>query len=300
MRNAFFAIFNFSKKERVAIFLLLIISSLVWIIPSFFSTRKINPEWITVTPLELSERKTLLISRADSTYKRNNRWNDKINYSRKATLFNFDPNHVSREELIELGFPERVANSMINYRLKGGKFKTPDDLRKVYGLSPDLADQIIPYAVIKDLSNEIPVSIKQQGLYFKPARLNINVADSNAFASLPGIGNRLSSRIVRYRDRLGGFYELDQLKEVYGINDSMVKQLGSMIYHDDIGIKKININELNYEELSRHPYIGYSKARLLIAFRKANGRIKNRHELLRAAMFDSIGVDKILPYCLFD
>jgi hypothetical protein len=114
--------------------------------------------------LELSERKTLLINRADSTYKRNHRWNDNISYSGKGILFKFDPNHASREELIKLGFPDRVANSMINYRLKGGKFKTPDDLRKIYGLSQDLANQLIPYAVIKDVSNEIPVSIKQQGL----------------------------------------------------------------------------------------------------------------------------------------
>ena len=299
MRNGFFEIFNFSKKERVAIFLLLIISSLVWIIPGFFSTRKINPEWITITPLELSERKTLLIRRADSIYKKNNRWNDNINYSRKAILFNFDPNHVSREKLIELGFPERVANSIINFRLKGGRFKTADDLRKIYGLSPDLADQIIPYAVIRDSSNASPISTKNPPFY-KHAKINVNVADSTAFAMLPGIGSRLSSRIVRYRERLGGFYALDQLKEVYGINDSMLKQLGSMIYHDEVGIKKININELNYEELSRHPYIGYSKARLLIAFRKANGNIKNRDELLQAALFDTVGIEKILPYCLFN
>jgi DNA uptake protein ComE-like DNA-binding protein len=117
---------------------------------------------------------------------------------------------------------------------------------------------------------------------------------------LPGIGSRLSSRIVRYRDRLGGFYELDQLKEVYGLNDSMVKKLSSLIYHDDVGVKKININAVSYEELSRHPYIGYSKARLIVAFRKSNGNIKNRDDLLQAALFDPVGIEKILPYCLFN
>jgi DNA uptake protein ComE-like DNA-binding protein len=56
---------------------------------------------------------------------------------------------------------------------------------------------------------------------------------------------------------------------------------------------------MKYEELSSHPYIGYSKARLLIAFRNTHGKIKNRHELMRAALFDSTVVEKILPYCLF-
>jgi competence ComEA-like helix-hairpin-helix protein len=300
MRNRFFELFKFSKKERVAIFLLLIISSLAWIIPGFFSIKKINPEWITVTPLELDERVKALNSRRDSTHKINRSWNDHNNNSIKPSLFQFDPNQVSKEDLIKLGIPERVSNSIINYRMKGGRFKVADDLRKIYGLSTDLANQVIPYAVISDSFNATSFSAQHNGSYFKPVKININIADSTAFAGLPGIGSRLSSRIVRYRERLGGFYELNQLREVYGMNDSILKQIDQKIHLDHFAVNRININEVDYEELSRHPYIGYSKARLLIAFRKVNGKIKNKDELIKAALYDSIGVEKILPYCSFD
>jgi competence protein ComEA len=300
MRNRFFEFFIFSKKERVAIFLLLIISSLVWIIPGFFSIKKINPEWITVTPLELDERVKTLSTRIDSTNKRDRSWNVHINNSIQPSLFQFDPNQVSKADLIKLGIPERVANSIINYRLKGGRFKVADDIRKIYGLSPDLANQVVPYAVINDSFNATSFSAKHNGSYFKPAKININIADSTAFADLPGIGSRLSSRIVRYRDRLGGFYEIKQLREVYGINDSILIKIDEKIYLDRYSVNRMNINEVDYEELSRHPYIGYSKARLLIAFRRANGKIENRDDLMRAAMFDSIGIQKIMPYCSFD
>ncbi len=299
MGKGFREIFIFSKKERVAIYLLLIISSLVWVIPGFFSVKKIDPEWITITPLELSERKKQFLNRTDCTYKTSNRRYENTEFSKTPMLFQFDPNEVSREELIKLGFTERIASSLINYRLKGGHFKSADDLKKIYGLNPDLANRLIPYAVVKTASNATPFQKQKDAPSSTPAMLDINHADSTAFASLPGIGSRLSSRIVRYRQRLGGFYDLNQLKEVYGITDSTLKQIRGMLYNKGDGINKLNLNEMKYEELSSHPYIGYSKARLLIAFRNTHGKIKNRDELMRAALFDSIVVEKILPYCLF-
>lgn len=300
MRNQFVRLFNFSKKERAAIFLLLTISSLVWIIPGFFSTKKINPEWITVTPLDLDERVKTMNSRKDSMNKRIHTWNDNLINPIKYSLFQFDPNQVSKADLIKLGISDRVASSIINYRLKGGRFKVADDLRKIYGLSPALANQLIPFVVIEATLNTPSFSAHRHTLSFKPVKLDINSADSISFAGLPGIGSRLSSRIVRYRERLGGFYELNQLREVYGINDSILKQIDQMIHLDDFSVNRMNINEVDYEKLSRHPYLGYSKARLLISFRKANGKIKNRDDLMKAALFDSISVAKILPYCVFD
>ena len=299
MGKGFREIFIFSKRERVAIYLLLIISSLVWVIPSLFSVKKIDPDWITITPLGLSERKKQFINRIDCTYNINNRGYNNAEFSKNPILFQFDPNEVSREELIKLGFTERLASSLINYRLKGGYFKNADDLKKIYGLSPDLANRLIPFAVVKTVSNATPFQKQKNSLSSKTIMLEINHADSTAFASLPGIGSRLSSRIVRYRQRLGGFYDINQLKEVYGITDSILKQMNGLIYHEIGGINKLNLNEIKYEELSTHPYIGYSKARLIIAFRNAHGKINNRDELMRAALFDSLVVEKILPYCVF-
>lgn len=299
MDSRFRELLSFSKKERIAVFLLLIISGLVWVVPAYFSRKKIHDEWITITPLELMEREKILLSRKDDSYKVISKEHVTESFSKVNILFHFDPNKASIKELLSLGLNERVAKSIINYRMKGGKFKFADDIRKIYGLAPEMADRLIPFVRLDSALNKKLFSTELYKEAMPKTRLNINLADSTTLLSLPGVGMRLSSRIVRYRLRLGGFYELDQLKEVYGINDSLIEKITELVAIDAGSIKKMNINEMEYEELSRHPYIGFSKARLLIAYRNANGKIKNEDELKRAAMFDSLAIEKILPYCLF-
>ena len=296
MQNNFRAFFTFSRKERVAIFLLLIISSLIWIMPIFFSNKKINPAWIAITPIELDIRKKVLIHRSDSSKQYLHKSSRKTAAGAEVALFKFDPNLVPKNDLIALGLTERVAASIVNYRAKGGIFKKTGDLRKIYGLSTEDANRIIPYAIVGSVSNSTDLPSPQ---FIKPTssiHLDVNHADSSIFETLPGIGARLASRIVRYRERLGGFYTIDQLKEVYGINDTLYRSINSMLYLDVSAINKIKVNDIGYDELSRHPYIGFSKAKLVMAFRKSHGRINNKDGLAKMLLLDSAGLERLLPY----
>jgi len=296
MQNNYRDFFTFSKKERVAIFLLLIISSLIWLLPSFFSNKNINPAWITITPIELEVRKKLLIER--SSHNQSNLYKSSGETEREAevSMFKFNPNLVSKDGLLALGLPERVVASIINYRSKGGIFKTPGDLRKIYGLSSEDANRIIPYAVIESVVKSADLSKLHFNKPTSSIHLDVNIADSTTLETLPGIGAKLSSRIVRYRERLSGFYTLDQLKEVYGINDSLYSSIKGMLYLDASSINKININDIGYDELSRHPYIGFSKAKLVIAYRKSHGGISSKDGLAKMLLLDSAGLERLLPY----
>lgn len=131
--------------------------------------------------------------------------------------------------------------------------------------------------------------------------IDINTADSIAFESLPGIGEKLSSRIVRYRERLGGFVSVGQLTEVYGLQDSVLKKILHRLKLDAAhGCKKIKLNQSTYAELRKHPYFGHVLAKSIVAFRAVHGPFKNKQDLLRIASIDEKEIDKILPYCSFD
>lgn len=131
--------------------------------------------------------------------------------------------------------------------------------------------------------------------------LDINKADSIEFEKLPAIGEKLSSRIVRYRERLGGFISVLQLKEVYGISDSAYKLIFPLLTIDkDFKPQQIDINAVEYAALRRHPYATHEFTKLLLAYRKANGLYKDELELEKVEQLDKSIIQKLLPYLIFN
>ena len=101
--------------------------------------------------------------------------------------------------------------------------------------------------------------------------LNINLSDSFAFKKLPGIGDKYSSRIVRYRNLLGGFYAKEQLLEVYGIDSALFYQISPYILLEDDTLRKININSCGVKDLAAYPYVSYKLANLIVKYRRHHG-----------------------------
>jgi competence protein ComEA len=196
----------------------------------------------------------------------------------EAEMFFFDPNTVSVSDLKRLGLNERIIKTLINYRKSGAKFRQKEDISKIYGMSPVLYKQLIPWVDIKEIRLINSDVITQAGIT-KIRTININVADTSAFEKLPGIGPVLSKRIVKYRSLLGGFYSNDQLTEIYGITPEVFQLVKSEIYTDTSAIRKINVNTASEYELSRHPYIGKYLARGIIAYRSEVKYIKSLDEL---------------------
>lgn len=139
--------------------------------------------------------------------------------------------------------------------------------------------------------------IRQQ----KPAVLDLNVADSASLERLPGIGERLSARIIKYRDRLGGFHVVDQLKEVYGLRDSLLDQLSTRVsVTDKSQLKKIAVNQASYGDFRKHPYMTHAFAKSLVAYREMHGSIKSADDLYKLVVVTKEEVDRILPYISFE
>lgn len=131
--------------------------------------------------------------------------------------------------------------------------------------------------------------------------IDINKADSIQFEKLPAIGEKLSSRIVRYRDRLGGFLQPEQLKEVYGISDSSF-----YIFYPYLKIEegfvpqKISINKVDYSALRRHPYANHEFTKLVLAYRKTHGPFSKKADMEKIIQIDLNVLEKIAPYLNFE
>jgi len=134
----------------------------------------------------------------------------------------------------------------------------------------------------------------------KPVLINLNEADSAQLESLPGIGERLSARIIKYRDRLGGFHDVAQLKEVYGLQDSVLVLLATRLFVPPGGlIKKLDVNNCSYADFRRHPYMGHAFAKSLVAFRQTHGEIKTVDELYQLVAVKKEEVERMKPYFSF-
>jgi DNA uptake protein ComE-like DNA-binding protein len=188
--------------------------------------------------------------------------NSSLNFSetKKDTLFFFNPNLASEKELQEIGLPEKIVQNIIKYRNAGGKFYSKESLKKIYSMNDSIYQRIEPYILIDNNSSKNNTQNFSTKTTFKPTKskpyAELNSADSLELENLSGIGKTLSVRIIKYRNRLGGFYSVYQLKEVYGLNDSLFNFVlrNNELKTDTTLIHKINIKIADFKTMIRHPY----------------------------------------------
>jgi len=220
-------------------------------------------------------------------------------------LFSFDPNTASKEELLTLGFPERVANTLINYRSNGGSFRQAADLKKVYGLEETLFSELLPFisipaedrpiaaAVASEEPRKIPDSYSH--LPAKPIAIDINTATAPDWQQLRGIGPAYAGRIVRFREALGGFVSIDQVAETYGLPDSTFRKIRPLLRFSPLQ-NKLRINYASEEELKSHPYLNWKQARALYNYRRQHGAFNSIEEVRKVRALPGEVVDKLEPY----
>lgn len=209
-----------------------------------------------------------------------------------AELFFFDPNTTSDMDFHRLGLTEKQIETIRNFKKKGGYFRNNADFFKMWGLTDHQKNALSDYIRIEQ--SEI-VEQKREP-FAEITAIDLNTADSTELELLPGIGDKLSKRIVKYRDMLGGFYSVTQLKEVYGLNEQTIQLIAPMLTIDHTKIKKIEWNFADAFELSKHPYLRNNLSKQVVKFRSKNGSISNL-EILRDSMILNIDeYNRLKPY----
>ena len=226
---------------------------------------------------------------------------DRRSATRNAALFSFDPNSLSADGWKKLGIPDKTIATIQNYISKGGRFRKAEDIKKIWGLHADQVARLLPFVEIKEQDNKD--LIKQSGSRPPQAErkipvqiIDINTADTTALIALPGIGAKLANRIINFRERLGGFYRVEQVAETFGLPDSVYQKIKPKLADSDKNIRQLNINTATLEELKQHPYIRYSLANLVVQYRNQHGDFKSVAELKKIMPVTNELYDKLAPY----
>ena len=235
-------------------------------------------------------------------------------------LFPFDPNTASREDLILLGMSPRLAQTIVNYRAKGGKFYKKEDLKKIYILREEDYARLEAWVQIQPPANEAknskfaeqkakttPVDEKPDlvPVYFptrekKQIVLDINQATAEEWQQLKGIGPGFSRRIVNFREKLGGFSSLDQVGETKGLPDSTFQKILPSLQISPV-FRKIRVNTATLEELKSHPYLSNFQATILLNYRLQHGAFSGMESLRKInAGFKDEDWKRMEPYLSFE
>ncbi|GAA4326548.1 ComEA family DNA-binding protein [Flaviaesturariibacter amylovorans] len=219
--------------------------------------------------------------------------------------FLFDPNRLDAAGWQRLGLSDRAARSILKYREKGGRFRKPEDLQKFRALPLGFYERVATHIQIEPEERPDYVSAGPPATAppapDRPKRpvatVRINEADSADWAALPGIGATLTGRILRYRNRLGGFVSIDQVGEVWGLPDSTFRKIRPyLIFTGTTGVQKFNLNSATREELRAHPYIRWSLAKLIIEYRERHGPYQSVDDLKNLDLMSDSTLKRVRPY----
>jgi competence ComEA-like helix-hairpin-helix protein len=187
------------------------------------------------------------------------------------------------------------VQTILNYRNKGGKFRKPEDIRKIWGLQKEEAERILPWAEIRDAIGKTS-AVFTSNPSKQVQMVDINTGSAKDFMQLPGIEPTVAYRMVHFRDKLGGFISLEQLRETYGLNDSLFMKIAGHLTFKEPTVKKININTASEAELNAHPYLKREVARAIILYREKHGNFTNIETIRKIGFISEEIIRKILPY----
>ncbi len=290
--------FKFTNGERKAFIIVFVVVLLIALAPLFLfnGSPKHQTDFTLLENLEVNDTAFGADARDEGE-----QFQDYPERTYNQNRFQFNPNTASAEELKKLGFKTFIAERIVKFRNAGGRFKVKSDLYKIYGINAGFVESLLPYI---DLPEQLSVqveNIKAPSTFFKPvvpAAIDLNTVDTIALNRLRGIGNKLSQRIVNFREKLGGFYSLEQLNEVYGLNLEIVESIKPRFNNQLKPFRLININTITAEELGQHPYVKKRLAQIIVNYRTQHGAFKSIDELLNVKVLDEKTFEKLKNYLI--
>jgi competence protein ComEA len=291
---------HFSRRDRIAIFSLIILCAFIWILPEIFfngQTRLMHADTSVIAA----------VKKIDSAKVQHRGFSMQRTLPEKIRLFFFDPNTLDVTGWMRLGIRQKTAQTILKYISKGGKFRKKDDLKKIWGLTPEEYERIAPYVNIAVQKTDEHPYFKSDTTSARPVFrkytpsvpvIDINLADTAAFIALPGIGSKLAARIVSFREKLGGFFSVEQVGEVYGLPDSTFQKIRKWLKVQNAPVRKININTATLEELKVHPYIRWNLANPIIAYRNEHGKFEKLEDLKNIMIVTEEVYNKVKNYLM--
>ena len=276
--------FTFSKGERVAIITILA-AILILILACLF-----RPSRKSLSDASLHNLDSLLALRQAAIEAQQQQQAERPQEVAELHPFPFNPNTLTEEEWKQMGLTDRQIRNIMNYRAKGGKFYSKNDLGKFYTISEEEFAQLEPFIVLPEVSRVASgksTSKKQEELTGeepKPTKkaipiVDLNTVDSTTLVELPQIGGYMASRIIEFREKLGGFVNMKQLRDVKGMDSTRFATIQPYIIIGEVEIQKVDVNRADFKTLVHHPYLNYEQVKRIFNQREKRGMIKNWAQL---------------------
>ena len=312
MKQFFRDYFTFNKRERNGVFVLLTIIILLIVYLN------VSENFYKKDPVDFSKfekEMAALEQQNNSTFSKYENAESPTIES-EITYFNFNPNNLPEDDWMKLGLTQKQIKTIKNYEAKGGKFRKKEDVKKIYGISPELYSKLEQYIEFqneetavgnKQLANEKNLAVGNEKIIGKDqstlnnktqttnSLIELNTTDSAQLTSIKGIGAFYAKSIVKYKNQLGGFYKKEQLLEIWKFDEEKLNAIEQFIIVDANKIKKININTCIDKEL-KHPYLTWNMVNAIISFRKNHGNYKTVDEIKKTDLVNEETFRKIEPY----
>lgn len=303
----------FTHTERQGVLLLAVLIVCVCLLPRFLSSdgeegfsceedsafRKERDIFFS----SLQDKKTQKNAHHTKNFRKEKNTAAPFSYPPEEVRFSsFDPNTADSIALLRLGLSSWTTRNIMNYRRKGGKFRHPKDLEKIYGMTQQQYAALLPYISIPTAPDTLSLLAMEQAtpkdtVYKYPTgtTIDLNRADTTELKKIPGIGSAIARKIVNYRQRLGYYYRIEQLEEIH----LRVEKLRPWFTLNKNENNRINLNRASLERIMHHPYFNYYQARVIVDYRKKKGKLTDVNQLSLYEEFTSADLERQAPYVCF-
>ena len=219
-----------------------------------------------------------------------------------VAIATFNPNFISDYKGYILGLSPAEIDRLHEHREKNLWINSAEEFQKVTGVSDSLLKIIAPSFNFPDFRGKASEANKVSKMAFSTpvSKADLNTATSQDLQQVNGIGEKLSARIINYRNSLGGFRVGEQLQDVYGLSPQVVERVLQRFEVQKVTGERWNINEVSIMQLTELPFFNYEQARALIKYREEVGEIKSMEELKQIKNFPSEKLHRIALYLTID
>ena len=231
---------------------------------------------------------------------------------RGSSIGSFDPNTVDSLTLIGFGLKPWKVRNFLHYRAAGKVFRSAEEMGKTHGWTEEDVEKVRGYVRVgkeyekKDVKKwETREKMEERedrqtytsNKFRALTKLDVNAADTALLRRVPGIGGKISEAIVEYRERLGGFHSVEQLRKFKIVSPELLEWFEVSSSPD---IQRLNINKASFQVLNSHPYISYEQTKALLQYIRLYGKVRDEQALVETGIFTKEEVERLKPYLAFE